>query len=124
MPERSGRPRLRTSHQAERVRVTPALTGGGSVAPTPGTPAFRVQAPDTLVARAPDAARPQHVALPHHSAPQRRRAVVRLPRELRVLPAPAKVEPTRARAGDCPPGGASREAEAEMKRLEAVGELG
>src|SRR6476646_730414 len=123
-PAPSGRPRLRTSHQADRVLVAAAFAGAGSVGPTPGIAPRRVQAPlGTLVARAPDAVRPQHVAAAREPVPSTRRAVVQPPSELRALAALAQAEPGCPATDDRPSDSASGQAQTEVERLEAIGQL-
>src|SRR6476619_4600339 len=123
-PAPSGRPRLRTSHHADRVLVAAAFAGAGSVGPTPGIAPRRVQAPlGTLVARAPDAVRPQHVAAACEPVPSTRRAVVKPPRELRALAALTQAEPGRPGPDDRPSGGAAGQAQTEVKRLESISQL-
>src|SRR6478736_3684191 len=91
-PAPSGRPWLRISHHAERVRVAAALIGAGRVGPTPGIAPRRVPL-GTLVARAPDAGRPEHIATSPEAVASTCRAVVELPREPRPLAALSDAEP-------------------------------
>src|SRR5947208_17075519 len=117
-PAPSGRPRLRTSHHADRARVAAALTDAGSVGPTPGIAPRRVQAALTLVARAPDAVRAEDVAAPPEPVPSTGRAVVQLLRQRRALAALAQAEPGCPAPDDRSPGRAAGKPQPEVERLE------
>src|SRR5947207_2163074 len=123
MPVSSSRPRLRAIHQADRTRVAPAFTAGGSVAPTPGSSArVGFEAIATLaLTQAPTGT--QSVLRPGQVPAERLHPVVDLSRGFGSLGGLTDPKPAGPRCDDGLARRRTREAEAKGQRLEPVREL-